>query len=111
MMKRTFTRIELTPPTRAKLTEVSRSNGMTQLVVLSRIVQWFSAQPQTIQAAVLGLYPSEIQPDIAAMILKRMKEGGGRFPIETAVLNQSSGGLPGAEMANESDARGEAGLS
>ena len=72
MAKRFITRIELTPPTRQKLTEVSRSNGMTQVAVLSRIVNWFAEQPEIIQAGVLSRYPAELQPDIAKLILDRM---------------------------------------
>jgi hypothetical protein len=75
MAKRFITRIELTVPTRAKLTDVSHSNGMTQVAVLSRIVQWFAKQPETIQAAILGRYPVEIEPDIAKLLLERMAGG------------------------------------
>ena len=74
MAKRFITRIELTPATRSKLTDVSHSNGMTQVAVLSRIVNWFADQPDVIQAGVLGRYPAELQPDIAWLILDRMKK-------------------------------------
>jgi hypothetical protein len=75
MAKRFITRIELTVPTRTKLTDVSHSNGMTQVAVLSRIVNWFAAQPETIQAAILGRYPVEIEPDVAKLLLERMASG------------------------------------
>jgi hypothetical protein len=75
MAKRFITRIELTTPTRIKLIDVTHSNGMTQVAVLSRIVQWFAAQPETIQAAVLGRYPVDIAPDIAKLLLERMAAG------------------------------------
>jgi hypothetical protein len=48
---------------------------MTQVAVLSRIVQWFAQQPETIQAAILGRYPTEIQPDVARLLLERMLDG------------------------------------
>jgi hypothetical protein len=35
-------------------------------------MKWFHAQPDTIQAAVLGRYPSDYQGDIAKLILRRM---------------------------------------
>ena len=75
MAKRFITRIELTTPTRTKLIDVTHSNGMTQVAVLSRIVQWFAAQPETIQAAVLGRYPVDITPDIAKLLLERKVAG------------------------------------
>jgi hypothetical protein len=78
MSKRFITRIELTVPTRTKLTDVSHSNGMTQVAVLSRLVQWFAAQPDTIQAAILGRYPAEVEQDIAKLILQKMANEKGR---------------------------------
>ena len=78
MSKRFITRIELTVPTRTKLTDVSHSNGMTQVAVLSRLVQWFAAQPDTIQAAILGRYPTEIEQDVAKLLLQRMASEKGR---------------------------------
>ena len=74
MPKRFVTRIELTPPTRFNLTNVTRMNGMTQVAVLSRIVDWFASQPEVIQAAILGRYPKELEPHIAKMILDRRIE-------------------------------------
>lgn len=73
MSKRFITRIELTVPTRTKLTDVSHFNGMTQVAVLSRLVQWFATQPDTIQAAILGRYPAEIEKDVAKLILEQMQ--------------------------------------
>jgi hypothetical protein len=51
---------------------VERRHGMTQVTMMSRMVEWFAEQDQTIQAAVLGRYPSEIESDVAKLILKRM---------------------------------------
>jgi hypothetical protein len=46
---------------------------MTQVAMLSRLVEWFANQSDMIQAAVLGQYPLEIQSEIARLILKRMQ--------------------------------------
>ena len=72
MAKRFITRVELTTPIRQKLTEVSHSNGMTQVAILSRIVHWFADQPEIIQAGVLDRYPAELQPNVEKLILERM---------------------------------------
>ena len=72
MAKRYITRIELTDAVRKSLTEISHSNGMTQVSVLSRIVDWFADQPEIIQAGVLDRYPAELQPNIEKLILERM---------------------------------------
>ena len=72
MATRFVIRVELSPPAKRMLTTVSDRNGMTQVAVMSRIVKWFHAQPDAIQAAVLGRYPKEFEQDIAKLILRRM---------------------------------------
>lgn len=75
MASRIIVRIELTPSAKEALNELTDKAGMTQVALLSRLVEWFSHQTDMIQAAVLGQYPSEIEGDIAKMILKRMGTG------------------------------------
>jgi hypothetical protein len=72
MARRFIIRIELTQSAKGKLNEISDHNGMTQVSVMSRMVEWFAAQPEIIQAAVLGRYPREIEEDVAKLILRRM---------------------------------------
>ena len=72
MARRFVIRIELTQHAKDSLSELSEQNGMTQVAVMSRLVDWFSTQPDLIQAAVLGRYPKEIEHDVATLILKRM---------------------------------------
>jgi hypothetical protein len=72
MAKRFVVRIELSPAAKRMLSNVSQKNGMTQVAVMSRLMKWFHAQPDTIQAAVLGRYPSDYPGDIAKLILRRM---------------------------------------
>jgi hypothetical protein len=75
MASRIIVRIELTPSAKEALNDLTDKAGMTQVALLSRLVEWFSHQSDMIQAAVLGQYPSEIEGDIAKMILKRMGSG------------------------------------
>ncbi len=70
--KRFIIRIELSGPAKELLAKTARSHGMTQVAVQSRIMEWFSNQPEEIQAAVLGRYPKEIEPDVARIILEKM---------------------------------------
>ena len=72
MAKRFVVRIELSPAAKRMLSTVSQKNGMTQVAVMSRLMKWFHAQPDTIQAAVLGRYPAGHETDIARLILRRM---------------------------------------
>ena len=76
MAARIIVRIELTPAAKDRLNDLSDKAGMTQVAMLSRLVEWFANQPDIIQAAVMGHYPPEIQVDIAKLILKRLASGG-----------------------------------
>jgi hypothetical protein len=65
-------RIELTGPAKNKLATLSDKHGMTQVAMMSRLVEWYAGQNELIQGAVMGHYPSEIQGDVAKLILKKM---------------------------------------
>lgn len=70
--RRVIMRIELNPSAKKGLTELCDRLGMTQIATTSRIIEWFAAQPDLIQVAILGLYPQDIRAEIAEMILKRL---------------------------------------
>ena len=72
MASRIIVRIELTPSAKDALNDLTDKAGMTQVALLSRLVEWFAHQSDMIQASVLGQYPSEIEADVAKLILKRM---------------------------------------
>lgn len=75
MASRIIVRIELTPSAKDALNDLTDKAGMTQVALLSRLVEWFAHQSDMIQASVLGQYPSEIEADVAKLILKRMSSG------------------------------------
>src|SRR3954471_23346554 len=54
MSRRFIMRIELTGGAKQKLSTLSDKNGMTQVAMMSRLVEWFAGQNELIQAAVLG---------------------------------------------------------
>jgi len=72
MRRRVIIRLELTPQAKSALESVCERNGMTQVAVSSRLVEWFSLQSEMLQAAILGHYPKDIERDIARLILARM---------------------------------------
>jgi len=75
MASRIIVRIELTPAAKDALNELTDKAGMTQVALLSRLVEWFAHQSDMIQASVLGQYPSEIEADIAKLIMKKLASG------------------------------------
>ena len=72
MANRHIMRIELTAPAKKALSTLSDKHGMTQVSMMSRLVEWMTTQDTLIQAELLGRYPGEIRKDIAKLILKRM---------------------------------------
>jgi hypothetical protein len=73
MAKRVIMRVELSPRAKEKLNAVSAARGMTQVAVQSRLIEWFAVMPEAVQAHMLGQFPAEHEPEIAAVILKKMK--------------------------------------
>ena len=67
-------RIQLTPEAKKSLSGISDQLGITQLSLASRITEWFANQPDTVQGAVLGLYPELIRADVAELILAKLAE-------------------------------------
>ena len=70
--RRVIMRIELLPGAKDKLGASCEKRGMTQVATTSRIIEWFCAQNDLIQAVVLGLYPEDIRGELPAIILKQM---------------------------------------
>ncbi len=72
MKKRVVYRIQLTPDAKKRLLNLSEQFGVTQVAMTSRMVEWFTSQPDMIQAAILGLYPELLKKEVATLILERM---------------------------------------
>jgi hypothetical protein len=69
---RNIMRIELTAKAKKKIQALGEQHGMTQVAMMSRLVEWAARQSETIQGAALGLYPQSISPDVAKLILEKM---------------------------------------
>jgi len=54
---RIIVRIELTPGARDRLNECQKKSGMTQVSMLSRVVEWFAKQPEGMRWLLLGSVP------------------------------------------------------
>lgn len=74
MAQRYIMRIEVSAAVKRKLAPLTNRHGMTQVAMMSRLVEWQSRQSEEIQAATLGRYPNAIAPEIAKMLLKRMSD-------------------------------------
>jgi predicted transcriptional regulator len=70
--KRSIMRIQLDVQAKQKLDKLCERRGMTQIAVMSRVVNWFVGQDETIQAIVLGSLSEQSMGSLARMVLKKM---------------------------------------
>lgn len=70
--KRSIMRIQLDLQAKQKLDKLCERRGMTQIAVMSRVVNWFVAQDETIQAIVLGSLSEQSMGSLARMVLKKI---------------------------------------
>ncbi|MFI5378790.1 MAG: hypothetical protein ACHRHE_05810 [Tepidisphaerales bacterium] len=75
MASRIIVRIELTSPAKKALETLTDKHGMTQVAMLSRLVEWLANQSPTIQGSVLAQYSAETQAETAKLIVKQMASG------------------------------------
>ena len=74
MASRIIVRLELTAPAKKTLELMTDKKGMTQVAMLSRLVEWFAKQPEAIQTSALSLDPATIKAT-GVQIAKQMAEG------------------------------------
>lgn len=63
-------RIELTPKARKSLDGFCDGIGMTKIAAMSRLVEWFVQQPDSVKALIQGFYPESIKEDVVKLILE-----------------------------------------
>lgn len=71
-------RIELLPSAKARFMVQADRLGMTQIAIASRLFEWFAKQDDMVVSGILGLYPLDIQADIARLIMKKFAERNGK---------------------------------
>jgi hypothetical protein len=71
MNRRIIMRVELHPKSKDRLNEFCDRTGMTKVAAVSRLIDWFCRQSDSIQAMIQGLIPPAVESDTALMILKK----------------------------------------
>ena len=71
--KRSIVRIQLDRAAKERLEQLCKHRGMTQIAVMSRLVEWFVEQHEVIQLSALGLIPRELAAPAATMLLEQMR--------------------------------------
>ena len=70
--KRVVVRIQLDLEAKEALDGLCDRRGMTQIAVMSRLVDWFIKQDEIIQLAALGVLSPQVTGPLARKILERM---------------------------------------
>ena len=73
--KRAVIRLQLEISAKQALDKLCERRGMTQIAVLSRMVRWFVAQDEIVQASILGLLSEAALGDLSQVLLKRLAGG------------------------------------
>ena len=72
MAKRFIMRIDLTGAARKQISEISERYGMTQLTMMSRLVEWFETQSPEVQHTITTKMPGRSPREISKKILQNM---------------------------------------
>jgi hypothetical protein len=73
--KRAIVRLQLNLSAKKKLDDLCGTRGMTQLTVMSRLVDWFTDQDDVTQTAVLSRLAPESLAPMARKMLDKLARG------------------------------------
>lgn len=77
MAEREVIKIAVSPEAKQAIEAMCQRYGMSQIELASRLYTWLADQEEVVQAAVLGLLPEDLAPEIAELALRRMAEREG----------------------------------
>ena len=75
---RSVIRIQVDSSGQAELKRICAKRGMTQVAVVSRLVNWFIRQDDVIQTAVMSQLSEPAMSQLARQTLKRIASGASR---------------------------------
>jgi hypothetical protein len=73
--KRSIMRIQLENSSKDRLESICKRRGMTQITVMSRLVDWFAMQDDYVQTAVLATLSDNSMQSLAKTLLKKISTG------------------------------------
>lgn len=113
MPHRRTIKANVTPEAHAALQAIAARYDMVQQGVASRLIEWFGAQDQRTQLAVLGMWGDDA-PEFARLVLEKLASAASPAPQDDDETNGHNGGPrpppPGkARPAREQKESGDAG--
>ena len=73
--KRAIVRLQLDLSAKNKLDDLCGHRGMTQITIMSRLVDWFTEQDDVTQTAILSRLAPESLAPMARKLLEKMSRG------------------------------------
>lgn len=73
MAKQSYSMVAVDDHAKRLIEAIAERHGMTQISVMSRLIQFFVAQDDHFKSIMVGRFPQEFEVDIARLILDRMK--------------------------------------
>lgn len=103
--------VEITDEAKASLDQVVAWSGMTQKLVVARVLEWLSHLDHDTQGAIIGALPQSRRPDFARMLLERMGQEGQepkatRRATEPGIVRPTEEGVAGPPPEELHDRRG-----
>jgi hypothetical protein len=84
--KRSIMRIQLDSAGKDRLEAICSKRGMTQIALMSRLVNWFSSQDEFVQTSVLQTLSSESIAALAQSLIKKTaSHGSGKLRQDIAL--------------------------
>lgn len=81
--KRSIIRLQIASESKQMLDELCDRRGMTQIVTMSRLVEWFAQQDDFIQSCVLNQISPDAQSDLAKKLLENQISAKPKSPKQT----------------------------
>lgn len=72
MAQRFIMRIELTGPAMKSVQDLSDRHGMTQLAMMSRLVEFFATRDELLQSSMMARLPQEMDAEIQKRLLRSL---------------------------------------
>ncbi len=66
--------MQMDAQSKARMDKLCEKRGMTQIAMMSRVVNWFLVQDETVQALVLGSLSEQSLGPVARTLLQRLAD-------------------------------------
>jgi len=69
-------RINVSERAKGVIENIADKHGMKEVIVASKIYEWFGQQPDVFQKSILGMLPEGMESDVAKLALEQLAATG-----------------------------------